>query len=127
MKIKLNAQEIAQRIKNLMKETNIRQKDLCEITGISRNTVTNYTAGERIPDTTNIYAIAKALNVTIEHILTGEEHNCGTHLTDEEKNILKMYNELSEKNKGKIELLLEQKLEEQQQQKSYGYSNKNVV
>lgn len=114
MKENLNLLEIGQRIKKLIKDKGITQTEFCKIAEISRNTLTNYISGERLPETKYIYTIAKELNTTIEHILTGNLKDINiSDLSDEEKNIINIYNQLSEKNKGKIELLIEQKLEEQ--------------
>ena len=49
-------------------------KELAEITGISRYTLGNYlSARERIPTADVAVKIARALGVTVEYLVTGEE------------------------------------------------------
>lgn len=124
---KLNSKEISERIRKLLIQNNMKQVELARITGISKNAITNYMSGERIPDTQNIYLISTALGTTIENLLTGEEKN---NLTEDEQNILKLYSQLTEKNKGKAEMFMEIKIEEQQNEikssVSLNTDNKNV-
>lgn len=115
MKEELNLLEIGKRIKKLIKDKGITQTEFCKLAEISRNTLTNYIAGERLPETKIIYKIAKELNTTIEHILTGNYINISlAELSEEEKNLIEIYNKLSEKNKGKVEMFIEMKLDEQE-------------
>lgn len=67
-----SAEEIGLRIQTKLKEMNLKQTDLKEITNLSKNAISNYVSGNRIPDTRSIYRIAKALSVSIEWLLTGE-------------------------------------------------------
>ncbi len=108
---KLNSKEISERIKKILNENNMKQIELSKITGISKNAISNYLSGERIPDTQNIYLISKALNTTIENLLVGKEKN---NLSIEEQKIIEIYNKLTDKNKGKAEMFMEQRLEEQE-------------
>ncbi|MCL2270671.1 MAG: helix-turn-helix domain-containing protein [Treponema sp.] len=53
----------------------IQVKELAEITGISRYTLGNYlSVRERIPTADVAVKIAQALGVSVEYLVTGEEH-----------------------------------------------------
>jgi phage repressor protein C with HTH and peptisase S24 domain len=52
-----------------MKEKNINQTNLSEITGISTKTIQRYIKGESSPDLKNLEKIAKALEIPIEKLL----------------------------------------------------------
>ena len=68
-----NFSNIGQRISDRMNELNLKQIDICRITGISKNAMSNYVNGNRVPDTMAVYKLSKVLKVSIEWILTGEE------------------------------------------------------
>ena len=107
---KLNSKEISERIRELLIKNNMKQVELARITGISKNAITNYMSGERIPDTQNIYLISTALGTTIENLLTGKEKN---NLTQEEEQIIQLYKKLNDRNKIKAEVYMEIRIEEQ--------------
>ncbi|SMG40688.1 DNA-binding transcriptional regulator, XRE-family HTH domain [Dethiosulfovibrio salsuginis] len=62
---------LAERMKSLRAKAGLNQKDLADITGISRNTVINYEGGKRVPDADSLVEIAKALKTTSSY-LNGE-------------------------------------------------------
>lgn len=62
----------ADRIKKAMNMREMRQSDLAEITHISKGALSSYISGRYTPKQTNIYRIAKALNVS-EAWLMGED------------------------------------------------------
>lgn len=68
-----NFSNIGVRISEKMDELDLKQVDICRITGISKNAISNYVNGNRVPDTMAVYKLSKALKVSIEWILTGEE------------------------------------------------------
>lgn len=53
----------SERIKEAMELLNMKQADLVERTGISKGALSSYISGRYLPKQTNIYLIAKALNV----------------------------------------------------------------
>lgn len=69
----LSGIDIGNRIKLKLNELNLKQKDLTILASLSKNAVSNYISGNRIPDTMSILKISKALNVSIEWLLTGEK------------------------------------------------------
>ena len=52
---------------------NLSRKQLASITGISKNTIETWVARLSVPSGDKCLMIAKALGVTIEYLLTGEE------------------------------------------------------
>lgn len=112
IKVNLNAKEIGNRIKSTLKQLNLKQTDLVNGTKISKTAISNYILGNRIPDTYSIYTIANFLNVSIEWLLTGEEKKVS--LPKEESNILDKYKLLTERNKLKVEIYIEEKVAEQE-------------
>ena len=55
--------EIKNRLRKAINIRNIRQIDLCEKTGISKSSISQYMSGYARPSDENIFLIAKALNV----------------------------------------------------------------
>lgn len=80
--------------------------------GLSKNAITNYMRG-RIPTGEILYKLSQLCGVSMEFLLTGKEIINLADLSVEEQKILEMYNQLTEKNKGKTEMFIEQKIEEQ--------------
>lgn len=75
--------EIGSRINSKLKEFNWKQKDLMIATGLSKNAISNYISGIRIPDTSSIYKISIALNVSIEWLLMGNINDSASDLPTE--------------------------------------------
>lgn len=65
------------RIKFLMELNNMKQIDICRKTGISKNAISNYISGNRIPDTISLYKLAELFGVSMEWLLTGNNLNSG--------------------------------------------------
>lgn len=112
------------RIKEAMELRNLRQSDLVEITGISKGSLSSYISGKYIPKQTNIYKIAKALEVDVAWLMGYNEpmnpqtkpveaSNCEIEtliniLRNDSKmqKVLNYYNTLNEPNKEMVEHLL---------------------
>lgn len=62
------------RIKEALKNNNMKQADLARKTGISRGTISGYLSGRYIPRQQSIYLLAEALNVDIDWLM-GFENN----------------------------------------------------
>ena len=60
------------RLVTLLTEAGLRPADLSQRAGVSLEVVEDCLRGE-LPDVTSLYRIAKALDVTMEWLLTGEE------------------------------------------------------
>ncbi len=68
-----NFRDVKTRITQKMDEFNLKQVDICKATGLSKNTVSNYVSGNRIPDALATYKLSKLFQVSMEWLLTGEE------------------------------------------------------
>lgn len=66
------ARSITYRIKEMLDEKNITQKQLSEITGITESAISHYIKGDRIPRGANLVKIAKALGTTTDDLLSGD-------------------------------------------------------
>lgn len=51
------------------------QKELSEKTGISVNTIRGWFSKDLVPDVFNAFKIAKALNKSVEYLITGKDEN----------------------------------------------------
>lgn len=60
---------ITYRIKQILKEKNISQKQLSEITGITESAISRYIKGDRVPRGANLVKISKALETTTDDLL----------------------------------------------------------
>lgn len=103
------------RLRDLREDSDITQKDLAKILKDTQQHYQLYESGKREPPFWVIIKLAEYYNVSIDYI-AGLTNNKGQNNNNEEQNILKMYNSLSEKRKGKLELFLEQLTEEQEKE-----------
>lgn len=93
-----------EKVKKLMKEQNLNQKELALKSGITEPSVCRYLKGEREPRIDIVINFAKALNVSIEYLLDKNSDNYssfneikfavarhGNELTeDEQKELIKL-------------------------------------
>ena len=66
------ARNMTYRIKEMIREKNISQKRLSEMTGITESAISHYIRGDRVPRGTNLVKIAKALGTTADDLLSGD-------------------------------------------------------
>ena len=64
---------INEQIKHLRKSNNLTQEELAEKLNVSRQAITKWESGLGTPDISNIEAIAKLFNVSIDELLNNEE------------------------------------------------------
>lgn len=60
------------RIKELLAEKGMTQKNLSELTGVTESAISHYIKGDRTPRCTNLVKIAKALGTTADDLLSGD-------------------------------------------------------
>ncbi|MCQ2598472.1 MAG: helix-turn-helix domain-containing protein [Treponema sp.] len=68
----MEAKEFWARVKTLLKEKGISQKQLSLDIGGSERSVEVWIAKDNVPDAFEAYKIAKILGVTVEYLVTGE-------------------------------------------------------
>ena len=65
--------KVETRIVTRIKELGLKQLDICQETGLSTTAMSAYCTGKRIPETSALHRISKALKISMEWILTGED------------------------------------------------------
>ncbi|MDW5298730.1 MAG: helix-turn-helix domain-containing protein [Sedimentibacter sp.] len=104
-------EDFGTRLKRCLKDAGYTQVKATETLQLSKNAILNYTKG-RIPEANILYELAKICNLSMEYLLTGKEEL--TNLTEDELNLLSKYNLLNDKNKGKVENFIDERLNEQE-------------
>lgn len=119
------------RIRELREQYEINQQDLARYLKVAKSTLSQYETGSRVPNDDIKKAIAKKFNVSVDYLLgltdipytiddyIARQKKTGTQPTDDnysadERKIIDMYRQLSEKDKGKIEGRLEEMLDDEQ-------------
>ncbi|HCX64910.1 MAG TPA: hypothetical protein DHN33_06840 [Eubacteriaceae bacterium] len=97
--------EIGHRIQHLLKKHRLKQIDVCMAAGISKNAMSNYVCGNRIPDTYALYKLAKVFRVSMEWLLTGEESQTDENITPTEKSFLDLYRQLTDDDREDLIML----------------------
>lgn len=121
----------AQRIKELRLKNDLTQKDLSDFLVVTPKTVSFYELGQRMPPANVLMKLCQKFNVSVDYLLgltdipytiddyiakqkkTGTQPETDEYSADERK-IIDMYRQLSEKDKGKIEGRLEEMLDDEQ-------------
>lgn len=100
-----------QRIRDLREDADLTQAVLAEELRMYKTTYTNYEQGKHTVPLDFAVLLAEFYHVSIDYIAgrTNVKRDvCDLMITEEERNLLKLYTKLSERNKGKVELLIEQ-------------------
>ncbi|MDE6035466.1 MAG: helix-turn-helix domain-containing protein [Ruminococcus sp.] len=97
----------------LLKERKITACQISKDTGISQNAIGKWKKGEKYPSVDNLKIIADYLEVSMDYLLTGKETTSETNrLTENEKELLNIFNQLSEREQlkliGKVEIMAEE-------------------
>lgn len=118
---------ISTRLKSLREDADLSQKELAKLLGVSPSTIGMYESGKRTPDSEMLTRICDFFNVTVDYLIGRsniKNPQCSTykkteqgHLTDDEKNILNLYKKLNDKDKAKVEGIMENKISEYEDSK----------
>lgn len=108
--------ELQNVLKDLRKSKRISQQELANKLNITQQAYAHYENGTRSIPIETLITIADLFNISLDY-LTGREENRIDTLSEDEVKILRNWNSLTERNKGKIELLMEQLLETQAEMK----------
>ncbi len=103
---------IGDRIKQKRNEKSLTLSDLSEMTKINAGTLTKYEKNINKPSVENLIAISQNLEISLNWLIIGKEEL--SDLSREELNILKKYKLLTEKNKGKVETYIDERIAEQE-------------
>lgn len=105
-----------QRIRDLREDADKTQTDIAEYLGTTAQYYGKYEKGERELPFTRAVELAEYYDVSLDYIAgrTNVKRNrSDTALTDDEIELLRQFRSLSERNKGKAELFMEQLTEAQ--------------
>ena len=84
----------AERLQEAMRAKKMKQIDLVNKTGIRKGTVSNYVNGKYAATGANLVSIARALGVTAEWMMGGNDERCS--LSDAEKELFDLLKETEE-------------------------------
>ncbi|WP_142414763.1 helix-turn-helix domain-containing protein [Hathewaya massiliensis] len=70
--MKIQFINVDKRLQSVIKMSNLKQIQVSREANISKNALSNYVNGYRIPDTLSLYKLSVILGVSMEWILTGE-------------------------------------------------------
>lgn len=105
-----------QRIRDLREDNDLTQNELCKKLYMHKTTYTNYEQGKHTVPLDFAVTLADFYNVSLDYI-AGRTNissvNKNDFISDEALDIIKKYMSLSERNKGKLELFLDQLCENQ--------------
>ena len=90
-------------IKSEVEFQGISYKELADNTGLLLQSIYNGISRKTSPSVDTAFKIAKALNVTVEYLMTG---NNLPGLNDDEMEVLRLYKQLNEPNKAMVKQLL---------------------
>lgn len=89
---------ISSRLKDVMKEKNIKAAEICKSIGLSSSIMSRYLSGQNNPPASTIGEIANYLNVSTDYLILGKKEN-NAILSDDENKLLKYYRMLNKQNK----------------------------
>lgn len=106
-----------QRIRDLREDHDFTQDELCKKLYMHKTTYTNYEQGKHGVPLDFAVTLADFYDVSIDYI-AGRTNHCsgigGEDLAEDEIRLLKFYEKLNERNKGKLDLFIEQLLRSQE-------------
>lgn len=103
--------KVGERILFLLKEKKLTQKGLSDYVGIKQGTISDWKGKGSNPSSEHLQKICEYLNVSPTFLITGQEDI--NKLSQDEIQLLKKYNLLTEKNKGVVEYFIDERLQEQ--------------
>lgn len=102
-------------LRNLREDNDLTQNQIRDYLHLGKNTYSNYENGTREIPFTLVIELSKKYGISLDYIAGLTKDKGGLHKnTEEEQNVLEIYNKLTEKNKGKAEILLSQLLKKQE-------------
>lgn len=110
-----------QRLKDLKEDADLTQKQVAEIINVSVNHYGKYERGETDIPFGKAIILAKYYNVSLDYIAgsTNYKHGeCNPVLSNDELGLIKKYRMLTERSKGKHDILLEQLIEQQSEEQA---------
>jgi len=101
-------EKLHHRVKALMKEQGMTQRELARRSGLTEPSVCKYLSGSRLPHSEAVVLLAKALGTTSDYLL-GIKRDDGSVFSDLEKEIIENKEKLSSEEKMRLIMLLSSK------------------
>lgn len=86
-----------QRTNKLIRDCNYTQSSLSVTCNFNEKRIQNLSAGKRLPDAFEVVAIAKALNTTVEYLVTGKHPEQEKSVNNLKNDILKAVSDIFSK------------------------------
>lgn len=93
---------IGERIHQILKQKSLKQIDLASAIGTNQSTISGWGTGGKNPSSEFIYPICNFLNVSIEHLLTGNEVKEQPSINEDEKELLELWGQLDKADRSII-------------------------
>ena len=107
------------RLESALKKTGISQKDLAEHIGIRRPTISDWKKNGAVPSADICLKIADFLHVSFRWLVAGVEDSADTH-SENEKELFKLWGEVSEFDREELLVLLRYQSERQKKCRHLG-------
>ncbi len=104
-----------QRIKDLREDSDKTQTDIAEYLGTTAQYYGKYEKGEREIPFSRAIQLAEYYNVSLDYIAGRVKFKSGKALSKEENDLIRNWRTLSERNKGKVEYLMDELINTQNQ------------
>jgi transcriptional regulator with XRE-family HTH domain len=102
---------IGKRIKQIRLDNKLNQVEFSRIIGIAQGALSDIENEKSKPAVDTVISLCRYFNISTDTILLGIEN---VSLTEEERHLIEVYRQLTEKNKAKVEAYAEVRLEEQE-------------
>jgi len=97
-----------------MKEKKLKSNELARVLGVRPSVISSWKTRNTNPPSENIIQICEFLNVTPTYLLKGVEEIKPYCFSEEEVDLLDKYSLLTEKNKGKVDQFILERISEQE-------------
>lgn len=119
--------QVYHRIRDLREDNDMTQQEVADKLFIQREVYRRYETGTREIPFSLIIELAKLYEVSIDYIAGITNDKGGMHKnSEEEAEILRLYNSLDDKRKGKAELFLEQLAKQQSKENKINEVENNI-
>lgn len=108
--------QLNENLENIRKKAKETQSKIAEILNTTQQQYSKYEKGIQEIPVRHIITLAKHYNITTDELLGIKRTE--TVITEEIKELIKLYSKLNDKRKGKAELYIEQLVEQQEEEKA---------
>ncbi len=102
-----------QRLRDLKEDSDLTQKQVAEIIGVSVNHYGKYGRGETDIPFEKVILLADYYNASLDYIAGRTNRKTDGELSDDERKFTEQYRMLSERSRGRLDILMQQLLEQQ--------------